>query len=845
MNYKKIAWTIFVIAAFIKGYISFQRNKEKAQESVPEPKSESVAVAEEDLSWRNLESTPEYITPISYKKIGDRWWTANNIGITVVENMRPCLDNNNDENNHDTLGYQTNDGAIFSWLDAIRVCPQGFRLPRKDEFLKLSIKELGKGSWWTSNVTRMTIEENDDYETSEENNEPRKTILATRMYIGETDTSIQFDEENIYDKNSSVRCIKDSSEIFMGTVNNTPDIITTKSGIISSAKFEPFYEYPHDEALCVGDRGDGGRLTVLFSTGKKYDKINIDEFGYNNLCLPPDVVTERKEDSYHYEIPDPKTCINSSLDNMYFLPLFQQGAWLDIKTCSRTIYRKWTWSCTEDFIINESCGDTISVSFTGIIKKVSRIPRNIELPSIYPLNIRDSSLCTYKIFIPHNGNTITTTHKCEDVKIGDMYNITGTITYSEIDKDDTAAMSFVFGKCPARAEPGGKEYSSLKFKHIATLDSLRGFDIGNGNSGTIYFDRKKFTWLDAINVCPNGYRIPRKEEIQKYHIHNLGNGIWWTSNATKMYNTEQHFEDLDYTEIKGRVFAATININKNNQDIETSEANFNEEHSVLCIEDSSENYTKTVSDIPDKTTFKTGTITRVSFWPHYQGPEGSDCYCGEGNGGILDIHLDSEKDSNDIVEVYDYGGYDICIPSESEDSESEESVLTEPNEQKTCQAPEVNIFNMLPLFQKGAKVKSKQCKFDVFVDSQIGLQYVRPYSCGDTITVSFTGVIKDLSPVFRHDYLFMFPIDLQDNILCSYKIFNPENGNTITTIHKCKDVLIGSTYKITGTITYIDDPTHEKRIAVMHTFYPCCHGRGDALGDTYTSLDFEQIDTSN
>jgi hypothetical protein len=121
MNYKKIAWTIFVIAAFIKGYISFQRNKEKAQESVPEPKSESVAVAEEDLSWRNLESTPEYITPISYKKIGDRWWTANNIGITVVENMRPCLDNNNDENNHDTRGYQTNDGAIFSWLDAIRV----------------------------------------------------------------------------------------------------------------------------------------------------------------------------------------------------------------------------------------------------------------------------------------------------------------------------------------------------------------------------------------------------------------------------------------------------------------------------------------------------------------------------------------------------------------------------------------------------------------------------------------------------------------------------------------------------------------------------------------------------
>ena len=81
--------------------------------------------------------------------------------------------------------------------------------------------------------------------------------------------------------------------------------------------------------------------------------------------------------------------------------------------------------------------------------------------------------------------------------------------------------------------------------------------------------------------------------------------------------------------------------------------------------------------------------------------------------------------------------------------------------------------------------------------------------------------------------------------ICKITSYVPENGNTITTIHKCKDVLIGSTYKITGTITYIDDPTHEKRIAVMHTFYPCCHGRGDALGDTYTSLDFEQIDTSN
>lgn len=231
-----------------------------------------------------------------------------------------------------------------------------------------------------------------------------------------------------------------------------------------------------------------------------------------------------------------------------------------------------------------------------------------------------------------------------------------------------------------------------------------------------------------------------------------------------------------------------------------------------------------------KISHKSGTITSVNFTPHYNSEYYgcADCCCGEGDGGELKINLDTDRDSLDKIIIYDFS-YSFCAPYEPEESEEAEDGTPSPSEEqdgneapKCEKEPKITDINFFPLFQRGAKVKSKHCEQSYYEICELGGPYISTFSCGDTITVSFTGTIKDVQRQ-----------ESEEGASCTYKIFNPATNYTATTTYGCKNVQVGSTYKVKVTVTY-----KEKKSGVSYTMYPCCTGRVD-FGHDQFSLDFE------
>ncbi len=338
-----------------------------------------------------------------------------------------------------------------------------------------------------------------------------------------------------------------------------------------------------------------------------------------------------------------------------------------------------------------------------------------------------------------------------------------------------------------------------------------------------------FSMIEALDACPSGFRIPRREEFQNRDVEELGVGTWWTSNAVNMYTTERPVEGSGYPERTNHVFAAVAQVFERSQQVVFSESNIQEKHSVLCISDASEPIVTMVSDMPDMITVKSGTITSVKFEPHYNGDrlgDCADCCCHEGDGGVLQIQLEGNDGSVETDTVYEFGEYPLCILPGYESFG--EMGAPDP---ATCINPEMGNLNLLALFQKGAYVESKRCRYKIY-ERGWESEYISDYSCGDTLTVSFTGVLRDIQPV-SDEYVTM----------CTYKILNPETGDIITTTHECKSVMIASTYRVKATVTYTDD-SFGIRIPAVHdvSYFLCCNGRGDSRGDEYSRIDFELVE---
>ena len=335
-----------------------------------------------------------------------------------------------------------------------------------------------------------------------------------------------------------------------------------------------------------------------------------------------------------------------------------------------------------------------------------------------------------------------------------------------------------------------------------------------------------FSLNEALEACPSGFRIPRKEEFQSRNVEELGVGTWWTSNIVNMYTTERPVEGFEYPERTHHVFAAVAQVSEHSQKVVFLETNIQEKHSLLCISDTPENIEEIVNDMPDKITRKSGTITSIKFEPHYRSDYScADCCCGEGDGGFIQIQFKGDDGSAETETVYEFGEYALCVPPDFEINEG----MSTPDE-ATCTKPEIQNLNMLPLFQQGARLESKRCEYKVYLVGGVDMDHISDYSCGDTLTVSFTGVLRDIQP--ESD---------ENSTLCTYKILNSETDNIVTTTHECKSVMIGSTYRVKGTVTYTDAGLGRKS-PILPMGIPCCEGRGESRGDEYSRLDFELVE---
>jgi len=339
-------------------------------------------------------------------------------------------------------------------------------------------------------------------------------------------------------------------------------------------------------------------------------------------------------------------------------------------------------------------------------------------------------------------------------------------------------------------------------------------------------DKVLYSWLDAIKACPSGFRLPRKEEFSSRDADDLGVGTWWTSNIVNMYTTKKRSKDSEYPETTDHILVAIADVDENSGMLSISETNYQEKHSVLCISDMSDNFEQAINDMPPKITHKSGTITSVKFTPHYGSEDNcEDCCCGEGDGGELKINLDTDRDSLDKLTIYDYR-YRFCPRHEPEESEEDTPSLSEEqagNEAPECEkVPKITDINFFPLFQRGAKVKSTHCEQIYYIISETDPSIIADFSCGDSLTASFTGTIKDVQRQ-----------ESEEGTSCTYKIFNPATNYTATTTYGCKNVQVGSTYKVKVTVTYKDN-----KPAIYHTMNPCCEHRSEFGIDEF-SLDFE------
>lgn len=238
-------------------------------------------------------------------------------------------------------------------------------------------------------------------------------------------------------------------------------------------------------------------------------------------------------------------------------------------------------------------------------------------------------------------------------------------------------------------------------------------------------------------------------------------------------------------------------------------------------------------EVTEMTTTKSGIISKVVFEPIYRhASECGDCGCDGYGGGTLQIHMDTPKGSV-IDTIQEKGHLNFCVsPDMQSEYNSYDTTLLDP---ATCVKPEINNTIFLPLFQEGVKLKAEHCVHKQLQTREYdGSPYFETYSCGDTLTISFTGEIKDISPEPRYSETFegIIPYNPEEKVLCSYKITVAENGNTITTRHFCKDVIIASTYKINAKVVRSD--YHDSEMDLFCS--------GDYL---FASLDFELMDASN
>lgn len=374
--------------------------------------------------------------------------------------------------------------------------------------------------------------------------------------------------------------------------------------------------------------------------------------------------------------------------------------------------------------------------------------------------------------------------------------------------------------------PVGNKELNLKFALCNRGDALcerdSSFIVGENVGG-----RTVFTWNEAINVCPQNFRLPTKEEFKKRKASDLGEGSWWTLNIVNMMTNDD--KRSDGSSSWGTVVSAVASVNVNSDSVEFIYDKSGSRHSVLCVVDSNEYY-RFVDDIPARHTVIEGTVTKADYDVHVSSDyHCAECCCGEGSGGIQKVVIVDENQQSFTEKIRELYVGRFCPPPREAGDESFEDVAEVPD--SNCIEPSLEIFDFLQFFRSGATVKVDHCRKKSLEIVEIDETGIFERNCGDSILVSVMGTVEEVEEFTQENNLF----DEDTLHLCSYKIKLLSDDSFITTTHSCANVTIGIPYKVKATLTKKSDELG----AVVQVMYPCC--MGEENGHSFAKLEFEPI----
>lgn len=314
-----------------------------------------------------------------------------------------------------------------------------------------------------------------------------------------------------------------------------------------------------------------------------------------------------------------------------------------------------------------------------------------------------------------------------------------------------------------------------------------------------------YTWVDAVSACPSGYRLPTVDEFKKMtsraNEFTRGN-FWWTANVTDQQDSSAEYAGAIMATLPERATEFQFKVSSS-MDIAK----------VTCLQDTTGNKI-VVNESAQKFSSMEGTITGTKLTPYYQTSLDnmgcSDCCCEEGNGGTLNVSIQTENGSIDEFQIKELSD-SFCGALSFDENNTPKDI------QKVsdgCTPAVMENFRILQLFQPDVKIKRISCTSSIYLMTPTQKSREEA-SCGETITLDFYGKIQDMALAHNDD-----PEAEKE---CNYSILIGKSDKPITTRATCSNAEIGKDYTIQVTIT-LDPVTSKDASPIVNQEFPCCYG---------------------
>lgn len=326
-----------------------------------------------------------------------------------------------------------------------------------------------------------------------------------------------------------------------------------------------------------------------------------------------------------------------------------------------------------------------------------------------------------------------------------------------------------------------------------------------------------YTWTDAISACPNGYRLPTVDEFKKLssRIGEFAKGdVWWTANVTENISTD--------TANAGAVMAYR---HDNALAFKFKSTSVIDIAKVKCIQDTSGNKV-VINDNTQNISEISGSISEVKFTPYYETSLNnmgcSDCCCEEGNGGVLDVTVQTDSSHTATFQIKELSE-SFCGALTFKDNNTPKDIQKASD---GCTPAVIENFKILQLFQPNVMVKRTSCTSPIYLMTNQGNSR-KEVSCGETITLEFAGKLQDIA-LAQND-------DPEAEKECNYTFLINDIAKPVVTRGTCSNAEPGNDYNASITIS-LDAVTSRDASPILQQEFPCCYGEIQSHQITNISL---------